>query len=63
MESSFQFKTTENINRIKYDNLYFFDNNFYFLTTNKNIILKEVRLLGGPEHTDQIIKRRIYIFT
>jgi hypothetical protein len=61
MESSFEFKITENINRIKYNNLYFFDNNFYFLTTNKNIILKEVKLLGGPEHTDQILKEE-YIF-
>jgi hypothetical protein len=61
MESSFEFKITENINRIKYNNLYFFENSFYFLTTNKNIILKEVKLLGGPEHTDQILKEE-YIF-
>lgn len=61
MESSFEFKITENINRIKYNNLYFFENNFYFLTTNKNIILKEVKLLGCPEHTDKILKEE-YIF-
>ena len=55
MNSFHEFKQSENINRIKYDNLYFFDNNFYFLTTDKNIILNEVKLLGGPEHTDQIL--------
>lgn len=61
MNSFHEFKQSENINRIKYDNLYFFDNNFYFLTTDKNIILNEVKLLGGPEHTDQILKDE-YIF-
>lgn len=61
MESSFQFKITENISRVKYNNLYYFDNNFYFLTTNKNTILKEIKLLGCPEHTDQIVKEE-YMF-
>jgi hypothetical protein len=60
MESSFEFKITENINRVKYNNLYFFDNNFHFLTKDKNIILKEVKLLGGPEHTDQILKEEYF---
>jgi len=61
MKSFFDFKINENINRVKYNNLYYYDNNFYFLTTDKNIILKSVKLLGGPEHSDQINKEE-YIF-
>lgn len=56
-----EFKINENIHRVKYNNLYFYDNNFYFLTTDKNIILEEIKLLGGPEHTDQILNEE-YIF-
>lgn len=61
MNSKFIYENKQNIKRVKYENIYFFDNEFYFLTLDKNIELQEVRLLGGPEHSDCIHKNE-YIF-
>ena len=56
MESSVEYKTIENINHAKYTNLYYIDSKFYFLTTkhHKNINIKSIKTLGGPEHLRRI---------
>ena len=56
MESSVEYKTIENINNAKYTNLYYIDSKFYFLTTkqHKNINIKPIKTLGGPEHLRRI---------
>lgn len=56
MTSNFSYKTQETIKRVKYKNIYYFNNEFYFLTLDKNIQLQEIKLLGGPEHSDCIHK-------
>ena len=61
MNSKFYYEDKENIKRVKYENIYFFNNEFYFLTLDKNIQIKEVKLLGGPEHSGCIHKNE-YIF-
>ena len=61
MNSKFYYENKENIKRVKYENIYFFNNEFYFLTLDKNIQLQEVKLLGGPEHSGCIHKNE-YIF-
>ena len=44
MESNVDYIYTDNEIRAKYNNLYYINNKFVFLTTNKNIILKKVRI-------------------
>lgn len=61
MISKFIYDNKKNIKRVKYENIYFFNNEFYFLTLDKNIELQEVKLLGGPEHSNTIHKNE-YIF-
>jgi hypothetical protein len=67
MESHVEYKTIENINHIKYSNLYYMKNDFYYLhiDNNHNIssfftdqprttnqpFLKTIKTIGGPEHT------------
>ncbi len=61
MNSKFYYENKENIKKVKYENIYFFNNEFYFLTLDKNIQLQEVKILGGPEHSDCIHKNE-YVF-
>jgi len=55
-ESSVEFKMFEEIEQVKYSNLYYIQNKFYFFTTKQNVNLKSIKTLGCPEHTGNIDK-------
>ena len=55
-ETSSEFKKFEEIDQVKYTNLYYINNKFYYLTTKKNINIKSIKTLGCPEHTGRIDK-------
>lgn len=63
MTTIIEYTTDENINHIKYDNLYYINGDFVILSLKTDIIptIREIRLLGGPEHSG-IITRDKYIF-
>ena len=48
MESRVNYIKIDDILHAKYNNLYLINNKLFYLTINKNIILKKVRTLGGP---------------
>ena len=48
MESNVEYIISNDTLHAKYKNLYLINNKFFFLTTQKNVILKKVRLFGGP---------------
>ena len=52
-ETSVEYKTIDNINHVRYKNIYYINNNFYCLTT-EDILIKPVKTLGGPEHSGRI---------
>lgn len=56
-----EFKTIEGVLHVKYNNLFYINNEFLFLTINNDTILNEVKIIGGPEHSGQI-KRAEYMF-
>ena len=59
--SNYHYEIKEGIKRIKYENIYLLNNKFYFLTQDKKVDLQEVKLLGGPEHTD-FVNENQYLF-
>ena len=62
MESEYELVHKDDITHIKYSNLYYINDKFYFFTLNKDIIIHEIKTLGGPEHT-QRIKAKEYILS
>tara|TARA_Y100000816_G_scaffold117469_1_gene82374 strand:+ start:7380 stop:8690 length:1311 start_codon:yes stop_codon:yes gene_type:complete len=56
MNTSIKYIIDENVEHVKYDNLYYMNGEFLILTNeNENIpVVKEIRLLGGPEHSGLI---------
>ena len=54
IESLAEFKKYEDIEQVKYTNLYYIENQFYYLTTKTNENIKSIKTLGGPEHTGRI---------
>ena len=59
-ESFAEFKMFEEIEQVKYTNLYYINKNFYYFTTKININLKSIKTLGCPEHTRKI-NEKVYI--
>jgi len=54
LESLAEFKKYEDIEQVKYTNLYYIQNKFYYLTTKTYQNIKSIKTLGGPEHTGRI---------
>lgn len=55
LESQIEYKISENIEHVKYSNLYYIDNSFCYLSidspSQNKINLKKIKTIAGPEHT------------
>ena len=56
MTSTVEYKTVENIQHVKYTNLYYINKEFYYfaIKNSDSIDIKPIKTLGGPEHTRRI---------
>ena len=62
MTSTVEYKTVENIQHVKYTNLYYINSEFYYFAVkhSDSIDIKPIKTLGGPEHTRRIRPEQLF---